>query len=79
MALASLTASLPIAVAAAAAVRFRFRFRIGHAMASSGAATGVSATTRALPARVGVVQMTSIGDVDANYATCSCLTKASPP
>lgn len=70
MALASLAASLPVA-ATAAAVRFPFRFRIGRAMAS--AAAGAS------PARVAVVQMTSVGDVDANYATCSRLTKASPP
>ncbi|AQK39909.1 Nitrilase-like protein 2 [Zea mays] len=66
MALASLAASLPVA-ATAAAVRFPFRFRIGRAMAS--AAAGAS------PARVAVVQMTSVGDVDANYATCSRLTK----
>ena len=79
MALASLAASLPTA-AASAAVRFRFRFRVGRAMASSSAAApGASATTGASPARVGVVQMTSVGDVDANYATCSRLTKASPP
>ncbi|RLM98692.1 hypothetical protein C2845_PM06G29440 [Panicum miliaceum] len=60
-------ASLPIAAAAA---RFRFRpsFR---GMASASAAAGA-------PAKVGVVQMTSVGDVDANYATCSRLTKASP-
>ncbi|CAD6267777.1 unnamed protein product [Miscanthus lutarioriparius] len=81
MALASLAASLPTA-AASAAVRFRFRFRsrVGRAMASAAAAAaGASATTGASPARVGVVQMTSVGDVDANYATCSRLTKASPP
>ena len=81
MALASLAASLPIAAtasAASAAVRLRFRVRIGRAMASS-AAAGASAATGASPARVGVVQMTSVGDVDANYATCSRLTKASPP
>ncbi|GJN34927.1 hypothetical protein PR202_gb23638 [Eleusine coracana subsp. coracana] len=59
---ASLAASLPIAAAA--------RFRVRPAMASS-----LSAATAA-PAKVGVVQMTSVGDVDANYATCSRLTKA---
>lgn len=67
MALASLAASLPVAAAAAARFRLRARFR---AMASASAAGGS-------PARVGVVQMTSVGDVDANYATCSRLTKAS--
>jgi len=70
MARASLAASLfPIAAAAAARLRFRPSFR---GMASASAAAGA-------PARVGVVQMTSVGDVDANYATCSRLTKASPP
>jgi hypothetical protein len=48
-------------------------------MAAAAAAAGASATTGASPARVGVVQMTSVADVDANYATCSRLTKASPP
>ncbi|KAF8661077.1 hypothetical protein HU200_057178 [Digitaria exilis] len=65
MALASLAASLPVAAA-----RFRLRARFRRAMASASATGGA-------PARVGVVQMTSVGDVDANYATCSRLTKAS--
>ena len=74
MARASLAASLPIATAAAAAAaRFRFRFRPSfRGMASASAAAGA-------PARVGVVQMTSVGDVDANYATCFRLAKASAP
>jgi hypothetical protein len=59
----ALVTSLPIAAAA--------RIRIRRAMSSS-----VSA---AAPARVGVVQMTSVGDVDVNYATCSRLTKANTP
>ncbi|GJM95607.1 hypothetical protein PR202_ga12369 [Eleusine coracana subsp. coracana] len=60
---ASLAPSLPIVAAA--------RFRVRRAMASSLSAAA------AAPAKVGVVQMTSVGDVDANYATCSRLTKAS--
>ena len=68
MALASFATSLPIA--AAAAVRSRTAV-LRRAMSSP----SVSATSQA---RVGVVQMTSVGDLDANYATCSCLTKASP-
>jgi hypothetical protein len=74
MALASsLAASLPIAAAAAATARFRFGVRF-RGMASASAA----AAAPGAPARVGVVQMTSVGDVDANYATCARLTKASP-
>ncbi|CAN6329156.1 unnamed protein product [Urochloa humidicola] len=69
MALASLAASLPTAAAAAAA---RFRFRIGFRGMASASAVGAAAGATA---RVGVVQMTSVGDVDANYATCSRLTK----
>ncbi|WVZ90313.1 hypothetical protein U9M48_036623 [Paspalum notatum var. saurae] len=65
MALASLAASLPIGAtaAAAAAARFRFglRFRVSRAMASASSAAG-SAGGSASPARVGVVQMTSVGD-----------------
>jgi deaminated glutathione amidase len=59
----ALVTSLPIAAAA--------RPRVRRAMSSS-----VSAAARA---RVGVVQMTSVGDVDANYATCSRLTKVNTP
>ncbi|CAN6338395.1 unnamed protein product [Urochloa humidicola] len=66
MALASLAASLPIAAAA------RFRFRIGFRGMASVSAAGAAGGA---PAKVGVVQMTSVGDVDANYATCSRLTK----
>jgi hypothetical protein len=67
MALASFAASLPIA-----AVTVRSRAAVlRRAMSSS----SVSAASQA---RVGVVQMTSVGDLDANYATCSRLTKASP-
>lgn len=75
MVLASLAVSLPTAATAAAAVRFRSRFLVGRAMASAAAA---GAATGGSPPRVGVVQMTSVGDVNANYATCSRLTKASP-
>jgi len=64
--LASFAASLPIA-AAATAVRSRTAV-LRRAMSSP----SVSATSQA---RVGVVQMTSVGDLDANYATCSRLTK----
>ncbi|KAL5206915.1 hypothetical protein ABZP36_035124 [Zizania latifolia] len=42
-------------------------------MASSSSSS--SAGLAASPARVGVVQMTSVGDLDANYSTCSRLTK----
>ncbi|KAM0890778.1 hypothetical protein ACQ4PT_026859 [Festuca glaucescens] len=69
MALASFTASLPIA-AATAVVRTRAAV-VRRAMSSSSSVSGSQA-------RVGVVQMTSVGDLDANYATCSRLTKASP-
>ena len=68
MALASFAASLPIA--AAAAVRSRTAV-VRRAMSTP----SVSTTSQA---RVAVVQMTSVGDLDANYATCSRLTKASP-
>ncbi|KAJ1265456.1 hypothetical protein BS78_08G078100 [Paspalum vaginatum] len=68
-------ASLPIGAATAAArLRIRLRFRVSRAMASASSAAG-SAGGSPSPARVGVVQMTSVGDVDANYATCSRLSK----
>jgi hypothetical protein len=70
MALASFRASLPIA-AATAVVRTRAAVA-RRAMSSS------SVSVSGSQARVGVVQMTSVGDLDANYATCSRLTKASP-
>uniref|UniRef100_A0A453K4T7 CN hydrolase domain-containing protein n=1 Tax=Aegilops tauschii subsp. strangulata TaxID=200361 RepID=A0A453K4T7_AEGTS len=59
MALASFAVSPPIAASAAVLRR----------------AMSFSSVSAASQARVGVVQMTSVGDLDANYATCSRLTK----
>ncbi|KAF0920142.1 hypothetical protein E2562_033445 [Oryza meyeriana var. granulata] len=73
MALASLAAASLLPIAAAATARCRVPLvRRGMASFSSSPSAGGLA---ALPARVGVVQMTSVGDLDANYATCSRLTK----
>ncbi|VAI29173.1 unnamed protein product [Triticum turgidum subsp. durum] len=63
MALASFAVSPPTAASAAVLRR----------------AMSFSSVSAASQARVGVVQMTSVGDLDANYATCSRLTKASLP
>ncbi|EMS48122.1 hypothetical protein TRIUR3_18968 [Triticum urartu] len=63
MALASFAVSPPIAACAAVLRR----------------AMSFSSVSAASQTRVGVVQMTSVGDLDANYATCSRLTKASLP
>ncbi|XBH90519.1 hypothetical protein VPH35_082154 [Triticum aestivum] len=59
MALASFAVSPPIAACAAVLRR----------------AMSFSSVSAASQTRVGVVQMTSVGDLDANYATCSRLTK----
>jgi hypothetical protein len=71
MALASLAAAASLLPAAAARSRVSLARCRGMASSSSpSAAAGASAA-----ARVGVVQMTSVGDLDANYATCSRLAK----
>ncbi|RWW76200.1 hypothetical protein BHE74_00015741, partial [Ensete ventricosum] len=55
------------------------RARVFRCSSAAPAAVSARCSMAAPPLRVGVAQMTSTNDLEANYNTCSRLVKAAPP